>query len=218
MALQVYKAPLIVLIFYIQSTHPVVEAVAQAQDLPMLSALVVKAAAVVAVDPTLSPDPAVLQQHKPIHLCFWKPLLVLVVALIESLPTVHPVVVVALLLLVPLAQLAQVARVAQADLFGDSPTLAVAVAVDQSQRLQVLVVLVSAQQAAALALATTHSPTRAAVAAVQAQQVLPIKAAMAATDSSLSGMLAFPSHRAVSSPTQADTPTTTSTQRTSTTF
>lgn len=202
-----------------KSPHPVVAVAAQEQDLPLLSATAALVAAVVAVVHILSLGVVALHQlNQTRQLTQSSPLLDLVVALIELPPTVHPVVVVALLLLVLLDQPVQVARVAQADLFGDLPTLAVEAVASGQSLLLVLEDQVLVEQAVLLEMVITQSPTQAAVAAAQPQLHHLTRAAMAATDSSLSGMLACPSHRVVSSPTQADTPTTTSTQRTSTTF
>jgi hypothetical protein len=197
-----------------KSTH-LVEAVAvQAQDLPLALVPDPRGVAVVAVDLTLSPETAVLHQHKPIHLAMQRTLLAPAAVQTEPPPTVHPVAVVVPLLLVLQAQPVQVARVVQVDLAGASHTQAVAVAVDQSQRLQVLEVQVLVVQVAAQAPATTHSPTLAVVVVVQVQPAHPTEAATAATDSLLSAILACPSHPAAWSPMQAATPTTTSTQRT----
>jgi hypothetical protein len=199
-----------------KSSH-LVEAVAvQAPDLPLALVPEPREVAVVAVDLTLSPEPAVLHQHKPIHLVMQRTLLAPAVVQIESPPTVHPVAAVVPLLLALQAQPVQVAQAVQAGLFGASHTQAVEVAVTQSPRLQVLADQALAQQVAALAPATTHSPTLVVVVVVQVQPAHPTKAATAATDSLLSAILACPSHPAAWSPTQAATPTTTSTQRTST--
>jgi hypothetical protein len=211
---QVQAAAWEAVIPHMKSTH-LVEAVAvQAQDLPLALVPEPREVAVVAVDLTLSPELVALHQHKPTPLVMQRTLLAPAVVQTESPRTVHPVAAVVLLLLVLLAQPVQVAQVVQVDLAGASHTQAVEVAAAQSQRLQVLVDQVLEQQVAALAPATTHSPTLAVVVVVQVQPAHPTKAATAATDSLLSAILACPSHPAAWSPTQAATPTTTSTQRT----
>jgi hypothetical protein len=213
---QVHTAAWEAVIPHMKSSH-LVEAVAvQEPDLPLTLVPEAREVAVVAVDLTLPPEPAVLHQHKPIHLAMQRTLLAPAVATIESLLTVHPVVVVVPLLVALQAQPVQVAQAVQVNLAGASPTQAVAVEVAQSPRPQVLADQALAQQVAAQAPATTHSPTLAVVVVVQVQPAHPTKAATAATDSLLSAILACPSHPAAWSPTQAATPTTTSTQRTST--